>query len=93
MKILDFKEELAKNFSQIILSLIHYFGISNIFLDGRIKYLGNDFINQLRKIVRKYLFHKHKVEISFSNLDEYAISLGAAKFGLIKYLYKKIKSS
>jgi len=92
IKILDFQEELAKNFSQIILSLIHYFGISNIFLDGRIKYLGNNFINQLRKIVRKYLFHKHEVKISFSNLDEYAVSLGAAKFGLIRYLYKQVKS-
>ena len=89
-KIEDFKKELAKNFSQIILSLIHYFGISNIILDGRIKYLGNDFIDQVRKTVKKYLFHKHKVQISFSNLDEYAISLGAGKFGLIKYLYKQI---
>lgn len=85
-----FIEELLKYFAPIILSLMHYFGISNIFIDGRMRYLGEDFLNQLVSIVKKYIFHQHDIEISLSNLDEHAISLGAAKFGLIEYLKKTV---
>jgi len=85
-----FIKELSEHFGAIIISLIYYFGISNIFIDGRMKYLGNDFLNQLVHIVENYVFHDHKIQISLSNLDEYAISLGSAKFGLIEYLKKKV---
>ncbi|RAO99602.1 hypothetical protein PW5551_02785 [Petrotoga sp. 9PW.55.5.1] len=81
-------QNVSINFSIIILNLIHYFGISNIFIDGRVKLLGKDFIVSLKETVKRHLFYKHNVNIYFSNLDGYAISLGAAKYGLIKLLQK-----
>ncbi|PNR99673.1 ArsR family transcriptional regulator [Petrotoga mexicana DSM 14811] len=85
-----FTEELSRYFASILLSLIHYFGISNIFIDGRMKYLGDEFFNQLLNFINKHMFHKHSINISFSDLDEYVISRGAAKFGLIKYLKDEV---
>jgi len=85
-----FTEELLRYFASILLSLIHYFGISNIFIDGRMKYLGDGFFNQLLDFINKYMFYKHTINISFSDLDEYAISRGAAKFGLVKYLKDEV---
>ncbi|PNR92581.1 ROK family protein [Petrotoga sp. 9PWA.NaAc.5.4] len=92
-QIKDFKIELSKYFGSIILSLIHYFGISNILIDGRTRYLGKDFLIQLNSFVKEHLFHKHPINISYSNLDEYAVSKGAAKFGLIKFLKDEIISN
>lgn len=89
-EIKGFIKELSEHFAVIILSLIYYFGISNIFIDGRMKYLGSDFLDQLIDIVRTLIFHEHEIQISLSDLGEYAISLGAAKFGLIKYLKKRV---
>ena len=85
-----FTKELSGYFASILLSLIHYFGISNIFIDGRMKYLGDEFFNQLLNFINKHMFHKHSINISFSDLDEYVISRGAAKFGLIKYLKDEV---
>jgi predicted NBD/HSP70 family sugar kinase len=92
-QIKDFKIELSKYFGSIILSLIHYFGISNILIDGRTRYLGKSFLIQLNSFVKEHLFHKHPINISYSNLDEYAVSKGAAKFGLIKFLKDEIISN
>ncbi|HBT50752.1 MAG TPA: ROK family transcriptional regulator [Petrotoga sp.] len=85
-----FTEELSRYFASILISLIHYFGISNIFIDGRMKYLGDSFFNQLLNFINKYMFHKHTINISFSELDEYAISQGAAKLGLINFFKTQI---
>jgi len=85
-----FTEELSRYFASILLSLIHYFGISNIFIDRRMKYLGDGFFNQLLNFINKYMFHKHTLNISFSDLDEYAISRGAAKLGLINFFKTQI---
>ncbi|RLL82377.1 hypothetical protein CN13_02840 [Petrotoga sp. HKA.pet.4.5] len=85
-----FTEELSRYFASILISLIHYFGISNIFIDGRMKYLGDGFFNQLLNSINKYMFHKHTINISFSELDEYAISQGAAKLGLINFFKTQI---
>lgn len=88
--IYNIQEELVINLSIIILNLIHYFGISNILIGGKAKFFGENLLLSLRKYVNKYLFHEHKVNIVFSDLDDYAISLGAAKYGLIKFLQEQI---
>lgn len=79
-------DKVAKQFSIILLSLIHYFGISSIFIGGKGKYLGKSFLEKINETVKKYLFHKQETNIVFSDIDEPVISLGAAKYGLIKFL-------
>ena len=88
---LEIMEDVAKHFSIIVLSLIHYFGISNIFIGGKGKYFGERFIKSLNSITYNYLIHKQPINISYSNLEDSVVALGAAKFGLYRYLKGKIK--
>ncbi|WP_103927368.1 ROK family transcriptional regulator [Petrotoga sp. SL27] len=83
--------KVTKQFSIIILSLIHYFGISSIFIGGKGKYLGKSFLEKINETVKRYLFHKQETSIVYSDVDEPVISLGAAKYGLIEFLKELIQ--
>jgi predicted NBD/HSP70 family sugar kinase len=73
-----------------LVSMIHMFGISDIFIGGKAIYFGDRFLSKMKMLVEQYLFYKHEVSIRFSNLGDSAMPMGAAVHGIRKYLEKHI---
>jgi predicted NBD/HSP70 family sugar kinase len=83
-------EEVSRAMGGAILSMIHMFGISDIFIGGKAIYFGNKFISNIEKVVDENLFYRHDVSIRFSNLGNLAMPMGAAVHGIRKLFEKKI---
>jgi predicted NBD/HSP70 family sugar kinase len=92
-KICDLIDEMAEYIGIALVSMIHMFGISDIFIGGKAIYFGDQFLSKMKMLVEQYLFYKHevsKVSIRFSNLGDSAMPMGAAVHGIRKYLEKHI---
>ena len=86
-KVVKFLEEVGEEIGSVIVSTIHLTGISTIFLGGKANYLGNTFLNSVRKTIKKYLFYDHEVKVELSTLgDAFVVALGASTHGRVKYV-------
>ena len=89
-KICDLIDEMAEYIGIALVSMIHMFGISDIFIGGKGIYFGDRFLSKMKMLVEQYLFYKQEVSIRFSNLGDSAMPMGAAVHGIRKYLEKHI---
>ena len=87
-------KKLASEAGQVIgtaiLSMIHTLGISDIFIGGSIRGLGEVFLLSVQKVVNEHVFSKSEVNIRYSNVEETAAAIGAAAHGIKMYLEKLI---
>ncbi|MCL5033122.1 MAG: ROK family protein [Thermotogae bacterium] len=91
-KVVKFLEEVGEEIGSVIVSTIHLTGISTIFLGGKANYLGNTFLNSVRKTIKKYLFYDHEVKVELSTLgDAFVVALGASTHGRVKYVESTLK--
>ncbi len=88
-EISDLIDEMERYIGIALVSIIHMFGISDIFVGGKAVYLGDKFLSNVKAFVERYLFYKHEISIRFSNLGDSAMSMGAAVNGIRKYLKKR----
>ncbi len=90
-KVVKFLEEVGEEIGSVIVSMIHLTGISTIFLGGKATYLGNTFLNSVKKTIKKYLFYDHEVKVELSTLgDAFVVALGASAHGRVKYVEHKM---
>ncbi|MGC9219671.1 MAG: ROK family transcriptional regulator [Athalassotoga sp.] len=89
-EISDLIDEMERYIGIALVSIIHMFGISDIFVGGKAVYLGDKFLSNVKAFVEKYLFYKHEISIRFSNLGDSAMSMGAAVNGIRKYIEKSV---
>jgi len=89
-KICDLVDEMEKYIGIALVSIIHMFGITDIFVGGKAVYLGDKFLSNVKEFVEKYLFYKHDISVRFSNLGDLAMPMGAAVHGIRNYLSKTI---
>lgn len=83
-------DDMSKYIGITITSMIHMFGISDIFIGGKAIYLGERFLLNVKEFVEKYLFYKHDISIRFSNLGDSGMSMGAAVHGMGKYMRENV---
>jgi len=89
-KICDLVDEMERYIGIALVSIIHMFGITDIFVGGKAVYLGDKFLSNVKEFVEKYLFYKHDISVRFSNLGDLAMPMGAAVHGIRNYLSKTI---
>jgi len=89
-EISDLIDEMERYIGIALVSIIHMFGISDIFVGGKAVYLGDKFLSNVKAFVERYLFYKHEISIRFSNLGDSAMSMGAAVNGIRKYIEKSV---
>ena len=74
------------NIGSALLAYVNLFGITHLFLGGKCKLFGETFLNSILSFIKENRFYEHDVNIQFSDLGELIISMGAARYGLFKYL-------
>ncbi len=89
---IDIVIDVAKHIGCGIVSLIYLFGIPNIILGGKLLELGNLFLENVQRTIRKSLFHEHDVQVLTSELGNRGISLGAASYAFMKYAMVKLRT-
>jgi len=74
------------NIGSALLAYVNLFGITHLFLGGKCKLFGETFLSSILSFIKENRFYEHDVNIQFSDLDELIVSMGAARYGLFKYL-------
>ena len=85
-EIVDIIKVAGINIGSALLTYVNLFGITQLFLGGKSKLFGDLFLNTVFDFIKLNRFYEHDVDVQFSDLDELIISMGAARYGLFKYL-------
>ena len=75
-----------------IVNAIHILGPEAVFIGGKMSLLGDVILFPIKNMVSQYLFCDQKVEITFAEIREDAIAIGAAIYAITKWLENRALS-